>query len=177
MAILKKCLSEVVEHLEKTIRDSEDAIRIEISQGYHLRHYPDRNAFFSELCTVKHEASGKSCFEVAVQMMCKAYITCLKESRKGRDKFMKLQLSWMDFLHTLLHNPEKTSETMQLSLVFKNSSFPCKPSNSTVTAAISRSVFNVLQQKVAMFKETASASQLELKESDLVQESLDYVRR
>ena len=138
MAISKKCLLEVVEHLEKTIRDSEDAIRIEISQGYHLRHYPDRNAFFSEVCTVKHEASGsgKSCFEVAVQMMCKAYITRLNESRKGRDKFIKLQLSWMDFLHTLLHNPEKTSETMQLSLVFRNSNFPCKPSNSTVTAVV-----------------------------------------
>ena len=175
MALSKKKIYDITDHLENVQRECVDEVKKEVSESYHLKHFPDRGVLFRLLCEESPTCDGSS-FEKIVQATCAAYIYRLRQCQKGRDKYIRLQLSWMDFINTLLQNPEQQPETADIYELVTRSSRQCILADDTVSAmiiSITRSVYNVLQKQVVSFKETKS-SEIDDDEQDPVAEALVF---
>jgi len=102
-----------------------DFVRKEVNSGYHLKHFPERLAFWKECVeTGAIEAFTLTLFDHYLKLL---------RTLKGQEKYSSLLVKWMDFVRDILHK-------LSTALI---------PSISTKTAIVSslaRAVFTFSQQ-------------------------------
>ena len=182
MALSKRKIDSVGDYLQSIKKECVVEVKQEVSESYHVKFFADRGEIFRLLnkeSPDREPADDGGCsFEKIAQIMCAVYISHLKESQKGRDKYIKLQLRWMEFVNALLHNPDIQPETMEIHEIVTRSVAQCPKASDAVSAimiSVTRSVFNVLQKKVVIFKEEESGQAKDEDCEDPVEEALVFI--
>ena len=172
----KRQLKHLTEELAKV--ETEEIVTCvveEVSKGYHLQHFPERQLFWDDCCK-------NPTLKQFVSELHQLYIRLVNEA-VGRNKYASLQMTWMNSVRMLLHGPgpdhgtEATSsgsnqESQLMSLDTQSSSphahasekawqeivdkaqpIPSDSTKNTVLTFITRSVFNFCQQQMVKFKE------------------------
>ena len=163
----KKKLKSLIERLSGTDRAKlMDFVRKEVDSGYHLKHFPERLAFW-KACV---ETGAIEAFTLA---LFDHYLKLLR-TLKGREKYSSLLVKWMDFVRDILHKlSTDTDAAIQWDAGIKKTALI--PSISTKTAIVSslaRAVFTFSQQTVVSLKEgDCDYQEEEETDDDVVQET------
>ena len=93
------------ELLEKVIED--------VSNGYHVTHFCDRQQRWNAIVT-----TSKDCLLELVLVLYQLYIDKLQLCRKGKEKFTRLQLAWMETMRDVFHLTEDQSDDERICIIF-----------------------------------------------------------
>ena len=84
------------ELLERVIED--------VGSGYHVMHFCDQQQQWNAIVT-----TSKHCLLELVLVLDQLYIDKLQLCRKGKEKFTRLQLAWMETIRDVFHLTEDQS--------------------------------------------------------------------
>ena len=90
------------ELLEKVIKD--------VGSGYHLTHFHDWHQRWNAIVT-----TSKDCLLELVLVLYQLYIDKLQLCRKGKEKFTRLQLAWMETMRDVIHLTEDQSDKERIT--------------------------------------------------------------
>ena len=101
------CLLETAgrsELLERVIED--------VGSGYHVTHFCDRQQRWNAIVT-----TSKHCLLELVLVLDQLYIDKLQLCRKGKEKFTRLQLAWMETIQDVFHLTEDQSDEERIGII------------------------------------------------------------
>ena len=144
----KRKIEELIKILE-AVDNSEivEAVIRDVGEGHHLKTFPDRKVLW-DACM------HNDAFKTFVSLVFNKWISLVRQCCKGREKYAKLQVKWMDFVRTVLHEPvHKHNASKQWSVVGKIDVAPSKSVMNAVISSVMRLVFNYSQQRLVAVKE------------------------
>ena len=119
----------------------------EVSTGHHLKCFPERKRFW-DACVTNRTLDG------FVGALFQQYITLLGQCFKGKEKYAKFQLQWMELVRVLIHKPASHPVGMQWGELVKKVGEPLSASTKgAVIISLCKAMFDVCQQHIVAFKE------------------------
>lgn len=148
--VLKKTqLRDIIANLE-ALESQEvlEKVKTEVSAGHHLQYFPERLEFW-DACIRNHALDG------FVDALLKQYVTLLQQCFKGREKYAKFQLQWMELVRVLLHDSDDSHPVGKEwgLLIEKAAQEPSCTTKGAVIMSICKAVFDVCQHRIVAFKE------------------------
>ncbi len=109
----KKQVQEVVKHLEVLDgKNVAEKVKADVSAGYHLIHFPERQEFLT--ACLSNEA-----FDGFIRTLYFQYVRLVRDGFKGREKYVNLQVKWMEYVRGVLHDTPECHPTEWASVVEK----------------------------------------------------------
>ena len=137
----------------------------DVGSGYHLKHYPERQAFWDVRVQTK-------ALDPSVNTLFDKYLD-LVVGLKGHEKYASLQVHWMELLCCIQYEPTSQKAIFQKwSLAVKEvETVPSTATECAIITSIGRAVFNFCQQSIVAMKEGVRFLFEEEKELDEVDET------
>ena len=124
-----------------------EAVICDVGEGHHLKTFPDKKVLW-DACM------HNDAFKTFVSLVFNKWISLVRQCCKGRENYANLQVKWMDFVRTVLHEPvHKHNASKQWSVVGKIDVAPSKSVMNAVISSVMRLVFNYSQQRLVAVKE------------------------
>ena len=145
----KRKIEELIKILEAVDNcEIVEVVICDVGEGHHLTTFPDRTVLL-DAC-VHNDA-----FKKLVSLVFKEHISLVRQCCKEREKYTNLQVKWMDFVRTVLHEPvHKHNASKQWNVVVgKIDVAQSKSAMNAVMSSVMRSVSNYSQQRLAAVKE------------------------
>ena len=175
--IKKKKMDEIVCALETADeRELLENVIKDVGSGHHLTHFSDRQQQWNAIVT-----KSKDCLLELVLALHQLYIEKLELCRKGKDKYTRLQLAWMEAMRDVIHDQSDEDEDEEK---FSKSKLPSPVSNSEIRQSwnlvvgpsgwsvdsdalfhcITKAVFSYCQRKIVSIKEGSETEEDESQE-------------
>lgn len=161
LVLPKKKMETLISQLREVKReDLLSHVYRDVGSGYHLKHYPERQAFWDACIQTR-------ALDLFVNALFDEYLGLIV-SLKGREKYASLQLQWMELLRCIQHEHtcQKASSHMWSLAVSKVDITPSKPTECAIITSVGRAVFSFCQQHIVAMKEGESPLLEEEKELD-----------
>ncbi len=127
-------------------------MKTDVSAGVHLTHFPERQVFWDG-------CARSEPFKDFVHALLLKYVSLVRGCCKGKLKYAKFLVEWMELQRVLLHEPTPPSDLGGASAqarwvaVLQTVDSPSPSTKSGVLTSVMRAVFNFCQQKVVSKKE------------------------
>ena len=145
--LAKKKVNELVEALKEKRYEVCDVVKRDVASGTHLRVFPDRLSLW-EQCRQTEE------LEKLVVTLFSHYMVLLEECFKGKEKYGRLQVQWMEYVRLVQYERPPVCEAGKLwaQVVEESGLGPSHSIQSTILTSIARAVFNFCQQHILASK-------------------------
>lgn len=146
--LLAKKVSELVEILKKRQAELCESVKRDVASGRHLHVFPDRLAFW-EKCKQSED------LEKLLHTLFTHYLVLMEECFKGKEKYGKFQVEWMEYVCLVQYECPPVSEAgkLWLQVVEKSGLGPSASTQSVTSTSVARAVFSFCQKQILAIKE------------------------
>ena len=146
-------LTRLTRELKKRQSEAPEFVIERVSNMFHLEEFPERKAVWTKCCDCSKELTAF--INAAFEQYTKVFESCFK----GKDKYSRLQLDWIEFTRCIQFDPSnsKAGEAGQCwqSLIACTESSPSDRTILVLLSSVCRAVFHFCQHAIVHIKEGA----------------------